>query len=52
MKNVGKEIIKLGASHVILKGGHMETPVMTDLYIDNSEIHSIETKKILKLTKM
>ncbi len=47
MKNVGKEIIKLGASHVILKGGHMETPVMTDLYIDDSEIYSIETKKIL-----
>ena len=47
MKNVGKEIIKLGASHVILKGGHMGTPVMTDLYIDDTEIHSIETKKIL-----
>ena len=25
----------------------METPVMTDLYIDDSEIYSIETKKIL-----
>ena len=47
MKNVGNEIIKLGASHVILKGGHMEKPVITDLYIDDSEIYSIETKKIL-----
>ena len=47
MKNVGKEIIKLGASNVIMKGGHMETPVLTDLYIDDSEIYSIETKKIL-----
>ena len=47
MKNVGKEIIKLGASNVIMKGGHMETPVITDLYIDDSEIYSIETKKIL-----
>ena len=47
MKNVGKEIIKLGASNVIMKGGHMETPIITDLYIDDSEIYSIETKKIL-----
>ena len=47
MKNVGKEIIKLGASNVIMKGGHIETPVITDLYIDDSEIYSIETKKIL-----
>ena len=47
MKNVGKEIIKLGASNVIMKGGHMETPVITDLYIDDSEIYSIETKKII-----
>ena len=47
MKNVGKEIIKLGASNVIMKGGHMEKPVITDLYIDDSEIYSIETKKIL-----
>ncbi len=47
MKNVGKEIINLGASHVILKGGHMKAPVMTDLLINSSEIHSIETSKIM-----
>ena len=47
MKNVGKEIINLGASHVILKGGHMKTRVMTDLLINSSEIHSIETSKII-----
>ena len=46
MKNVGKEIINLGASHVILKGGHMKTRVMSDLLINSSEIHSIETTKI------
>ena len=39
MKNVGKEIINLGASHVILKGGHMKARVMTDLLINSSEIH-------------
>ena len=47
MKNVGKEIINLGASHVILKGGHMKARVMTDLLINSSEIHSIDTSKII-----
>ena len=47
MKNVGKEIINLGASNVILKGGHINAEVMTDLLINSSEIHSIETSKII-----
>ncbi len=47
MKNVGREIIDLGASHVVLKGGHMQGRVMTDLLINSSEIHSIETSKII-----
>ena len=47
MKNVGKEIINLGASHVILKGGHMKVRIMTDLLMNSSEIHSIETSKII-----
>ena len=47
MKNVGREIIDLGASHVILKGGHMKARVITDLLINSSEIHSIETSKII-----
>ncbi len=46
MENAGKDIIDLGASHVILKGGHMETRVITDLLINTSEIHSIKTTKI------
>ena len=41
-----KEIINLGASHVILKGGHMETQVITDLLITPSETHSIQSSKI------
>ena len=47
MKKAGKEIIKLGASSVILKGGHMKTEVMTDLLIDATKIYPIKTKKIL-----
>ncbi len=46
MENAGKEIIKLGASQVILKGGHMETQAITDLLINSSEIYSIEAAKI------
>ncbi len=47
MENVGKEIVNLGASHVILKGGHMKTHIMTDLLINSSEIYSIKTRKII-----
>ena len=47
MKKAGKEIIKLGASSVILKGGHMKTEIMTDLLIDANKIYPIKTKKIL-----
>ena len=47
MEKAGKEIIKLGASSVILKGGHMKTEVMTDLLIDANKIYPIQTKKIL-----
>lgn len=47
MEKAGKEIINLGASSVILKGGHMETPLITDLLIDTAKIYSIETQKFL-----
>ena len=47
MEKAGKEMIKLGASSVILKGGHMKTEVMTDLLIDANKIFRIKTKKIL-----
>ena len=46
MKTAGEKIINLGASYVVLKGGHMNTPVMTDLLIGEKVIDQIETKKI------
>ena len=46
MKLVGKEIINLGASHVILKGGHLKTQFVQDLLINSSEIHSIKATRI------
>tara|TARA_X000000950_G_C13710736_1_gene576072 strand:+ start:68 stop:895 length:828 start_codon:yes stop_codon:yes gene_type:complete len=46
MKTAGKKIIDLGANFVVLKGGHMNTPIMTDLLIGEEVLDEIETKKI------
>ena len=47
MKIAGEKILDLGASHVILKGGHMNTQIMTDLLMGEKVTHQIETKKIV-----
>ena len=46
MKTAGDEIIELGANFVILKGGHMNNPIISDLLIGKEFIEQIETKKI------
>ena len=46
MKTAGEKIINLGASFVVLKGGHMNKPIMSDLLIGREFIDQIETKKI------
>jgi len=47
MEKAGNLILKLGASHVILKGGHLESKEITDILIDyNGSIKS----KLLKVT--
>ena len=46
MKTAGEKIIKLGANYVVLKGGHMNTPVMSDLLIGEEVIDQIKTKKL------
>ena len=46
MKTAGEKIIKLGANFVVLKGGHMNTPVMSDLLIGREVIDQIKTKKL------
>ncbi len=47
MKTAAKKIINLGASFVVLKGGHMNTQIMSDLLIGKEVIDQIETKKIV-----
>ncbi len=46
MKTAGKKIIDLGASFVVLKGGHMNKPIMSDILIGEEILDQIETKKI------
>lgn len=46
MKTAGEKIIKLGANFVVLKGGHMNTPVLSDLLIGREVIDQIKTKKL------
>ena len=46
MKTAGKKLIDLGASFVVLKGGHMNTPTMSDFLIGREVLDQIETKKI------
>ena len=46
MKTASKKIIDLGANFVVLKGGHMNKPIMSDLLIGEEVLHQIETKKI------
>ena len=47
MKQAAKSIIDLGASQVILKGGHLKTRILTDLLMDEENIYTIETSKIV-----
>ena len=46
MKTAGEKIIDLGANFVVLKGGHMNKPIMSDLLIGKELFDQIETKKI------
>lgn len=47
MKTAAKKIINLGANFVVLKGGHMDAPIMSDLLIGRDVIDQIDTKKII-----
>jgi hydroxymethylpyrimidine/phosphomethylpyrimidine kinase len=47
MEKAARALLDLGASKVILKGGHMQSMVLTDLLMDDKNMHAIETKKII-----
>ena len=46
MKTAGKKIIDMGANFVVLKGGHMNKPIMSDLLIGQEVLDQLDTKKI------
>ncbi len=46
MKNVGENLLGMGASEVVLKGGHMETSIIRDVLITPKLTSFIKTKKI------
>ena len=45
MEKAGNLILKLGASHVILKGGHLESKEITDILIDHNGSYKIQAIK-------
>ena len=45
MEKAGNLMLKLGASHVILKGGHLESKEITDILIDYNGFHKIQAIK-------
>ena len=47
MEKAGKIILKLGASHVILKGGHLEAEEITDVLIDHYGSYKIKAIKTI-----
>ena len=46
MKTAGEKMIDLGAGFVVLKGGHMNKPIISDILIGEEVLDQIETKKI------
>ena len=47
MEKAGKIILKLGASHVILKGGHLDSDEITDVLIDHNGSYKIKVIKTI-----
>ncbi len=47
MKTAGEKIIDLGAKFVVLKGGHINSSIISDLLIGEEVLDQIETKKII-----
>ena len=46
MEIAGKYLLKMGASQVIMKGGHLEGKIITDMLVTNEKTFKLTTKKI------
>jgi hydroxymethylpyrimidine/phosphomethylpyrimidine kinase len=46
MKNAAKEILKLGAKNVVVKGGHLGEDTATDILYDGKDFRELESRRI------
>ncbi len=46
MINAGKILIKIGAKNVLIKGGHLKSGIMYDIFLNKKEISIFTNKKI------
>ena len=47
MKKAAQILLKLGVKNVLIKGGHIKSKILTDLFLNNSEIVYFKNKKII-----
>ena len=47
MIKAGKKILKIGVKHVLLKGGHLNSNYVNDIYLTNKTIKIFKNKKII-----
>ena len=45
MLNAGKKLIKLGAKNVLIKGGHLKSKLVQDIFVNKSEIKIFKSKR-------
>ena len=42
----GKKLLKLGAKNVLIKGGHLKSKILHDIFLDENNIYIFKNKKI------
>ena len=52
MKNAAKILLDLGAKNVLIKGGHLESKILKDIFVNKKEIAIFTNKKIKTKTLM
>ena len=46
MISAGKKLVKLGSKNVLIKGGHLKSKIMTDIFINKNEVCIFNNRKI------
>jgi len=46
MISAGKKLVKLGSKNVLIKGGHLKSKIVTDIFINKNEICIFNNRKI------